>query len=68
MTESWLTTNWRPITMLALVGTVVGSLVFGYEVPSRMWDIIEFSLGGYVVGRTVEKIAPPISQAFTKGQ
>ena len=29
----------------------------------KLWSIIEFGLGGYVVGRSVEKVAPAIATA-----
>ena len=58
--------NWRPITMLVLVGIVVAHF-FGLtdvnltenEVDDVM-TIIKIGLGGYVVGRSAEKIVPKI--------
>jgi hypothetical protein len=32
----------------------------------KLWSIIEFGLGGYVVGRSVEKIAPSIASAMKR--
>ena len=59
--DSWLAKNWRPMTMLAFVGIVI-SYWFGYQ-PTNMtpetigdvFDLIKIGLGGYVVGRSVEK-------------
>jgi predicted MFS family arabinose efflux permease len=28
------------------------------EIPTDMWSLLKLGIGGYVVGRTVEKIAP----------
>jgi len=32
----------------------------------KLWSIVEFGLGGYVVGRSVEKIAPTIADAIRR--
>lgn len=59
--ESWLQRNWRPLTMLVFVGLVVAKWL-GYTAPGitealelKLMTIIEIGLGGYVVGRSVEK-------------
>lgn len=61
--DSWLAKNWRPITMLVFTGIVV-MYWFGYqpenmtpETISDLFDLIKIGLGGYVVGRSGEKIA-----------
>jgi len=58
---NWLATSWRPITMLTFVVIVVAKFL-GYDSPnmtpedySHLWTLIEIGLGGYVVGRSVEK-------------
>jgi hypothetical protein len=60
--ESWLQRNWRPLLMLSFVAIVVNNYIvvplFGSppaEVPSDMWDLLKIGVGGYVVGRSVEK-------------
>jgi hypothetical protein len=30
----------------------------------KLWDIVQLGLGGYVIGRSAEKIAPSIAQAI----
>ena len=59
--ESWLQRNWRPVTMITFVGLVVAKWL-GYTAPGvteaielKLLDIIQVGLGGYVVGRSVEK-------------
>jgi hypothetical protein len=65
--EHWLTATWRPIIML-LFGVIIANnyilapymgVLFGVEValdiPPDMWDLLKLGLGGYVVGRSVEK-------------
>jgi len=58
---NWLAASWRPITMLTFVAIVVAKFL-GYDSPnmspedySHLWTLIEIGLGGYVVGRSVEK-------------
>ena len=59
--DSWLAKNWRPLTMLSFVGIVI-TYWFGYQ-PENMtqatidqiFALIKLGLGGYVVGRSVEK-------------
>ncbi len=58
--QSWLQRNWRPITMLTFLVLVVcdsfGLLAF--RLSDEAWTLLQLGLGGYVVGRSVEKIAP----------
>lgn len=68
----WLAANWRPLLMLTFGGLIVARW-FGWAAPGlseaeylKLWSIVEFGLGGYVVGRSVEKIAPSIARAFNK--
>lgn len=61
---SWLQRSWRPITMLTFLALVVGDS-FGWLVnplAPEAWTLLQLGLGGYVVGRSVEKIAPKIMQ------
>lgn len=60
--ESWLQRNWRPLLM-CLFGVIVANNyvlvpIFGTasaEIPDDMWDLLKIGIGGYVVGRSVEK-------------
>lgn len=70
--ESWLARNWRPMVMVTFAGLIVARW-FGWAAPNlteaeylKLWSIVEFGLGGYVIGRSVEKIAPSIADAFKK--
>lgn len=70
--EHWLAANWRPITMLTFVGLIVARW-FGWAAPGlseaeyiKLWSIVEFGLGGYVISRSVEKVAPSIADAIKK--
>ena len=68
----WLAANWRPLTMITFTALIVARWM-GWVAPNlseaeylKLWSIIEFGLGGYVVGRSVEKISGPIADAIRK--
>ena len=64
---SWLTRNWRPITMLTFVVIIANNYILypylslfwdkapALPIPADMWSLLKIGLGGYVVGRSVEK-------------
>jgi hypothetical protein len=59
--DSWLQRNWRPLTMLVMVGCVAAHWL-GFtpkgltpDEVTGLLDIVQVGLGGYVVGRSVEK-------------
>jgi len=70
--QHWITSAWRPITMLTFVAIIANNyilapyvdLFFGtgleLDVPAPMWDLIKIGLGGYVVGRSAEKVAKEV--------
>ena len=60
--QSWIARNWRPITMLTMLTLVVfGSLgVFNVTLQKEFWLLLQIGLGGYVIGRSAEKIVPQL--------
>lgn len=66
--DSWMARNWRPITMLTFVFIIANNyILYPYmslfwaaaptlELPDFMWELLKIGLGGYVVGRSGEKI------------
>lgn len=56
--QSWMQRNWRPITMLTFLLLVVCDS-FGW-LPSPLagdaWTLLQIGLGGYVAGRSAEKM------------
>jgi hypothetical protein len=58
----WLTANWRPITMLTFLTLAVGDSMGWLQAPLRdeAWTLLEIGLGGYIIGRSGEKIAKTI--------
>lgn len=70
--SNWLAASWRPITMLTFVALIVARW-FGWAAPNlteaeylKLWDIVQLGLGGYVIGRSVEKVVPAIADAIKK--
>lgn len=60
--------NWRPITMLTFLALVVADTL-GYtefRLSEQAWELLKIGLGGYVIGRSAEKIAPTIASAMKK--
>jgi hypothetical protein len=69
---NWLQRSWRPLMMLFFAG-LVGARWFGYSAPAmseaevlELWAIVKLGIGGYTIGRSVEKIAPSIAEALKK--
>lgn len=69
---NWLQRSWRPLMMLFFAG-LVGARWFGYSAPNmseaevlELWSIVKLGIGGYTIGRSVEKVAPSIAQALQK--
>ena len=60
--QSWMQRNWRPITMLTFLGLVVcdsfGLLAF--RLADQAWTLLQIGMGGYVIGRSCEKVLPRI--------
>jgi len=65
----WLQRNWRPILMLVIVFIIANNYVLApyiglffpeksliLELPGGLWALLNVGVGGYVAGRTVEKV------------
>ncbi len=70
--HSWLQRNWRPLMMLWF-GVLLGLYWFGITPPNmteavvtELFGLLKIGIGGYVVGRSVEKVAPMIADAWVK--
>lgn len=64
-TGNWLQRSWRPLVMLTfaviiLIGTFTSLPILADS--SRFWDLLEIGLGGYVVGRSGEKMLEAIAR------
>lgn len=66
--QSWIQRSWRPITMLTFLALVVCDS-FGwteFRLSADAWALLQIGLGGYVVGRSAEKIVPKVTQVMRK--
>lgn len=60
--QSWIQRNWRPVTMLTFLVLVVLNS-FGLLVTPLLpeaWTLLQIGLGGYVAGRSIEKVVPAL--------
>lgn len=66
--ESWLQRSWRPITMLTFLGLVVADQtgLLAFRLAPEAWTLLQIGLGGYVVGRSAEKIVPKAIEAVRR--
>lgn len=64
--SGFLQRNWRPITMLTFLVLVVCDS-FGWlpnKLAPQAWNLLQYGITGYVVGRSAEKIAAPLVPAI----
>jgi len=66
---SWMQRNWRPTLMLTIVAIVANNyIIYPYlalmglpamplELPEELFTLMQIGVGGYIVGRSAEKIA-----------
>jgi len=66
--ESPLQRNWRPILMLTIVGIIANNFILApyvaaifdttiyLDLPQSLWQLLMIGVGGYVVGRSTEKV------------
>jgi len=65
---NWLQRSWRPILMLSFGFIIIynkfAAPLFGWPIPileGEFWTLLQIGIGGYVVGRSAEKIADKIN-------
>jgi len=66
--EHWVVASWRPITMLTFVTIIANNYIvapyfqsWGYvvptlDIPPNMWTLLQLGIGGYIAGRSGEKM------------
>lgn len=73
--QSWLARNWRP-GLMCLFGVIVANnyVIFPYlqnflpdhavllPIPADLWQLLKLGIGGYVVGRSGEKIVQVLKE------
>lgn len=62
--QSWLQRNWRPITMITFLVLVVCDSfgILAFRLSNQAWLLLQIGLGGYVVGRSGEKIVTKLQR------
>ena len=70
---TWMQRNWRPSLMFCFIAVIANNYIllpyaplFGLTVPlldfpEEFWGLMTVGVGGYVAGRTIEKVGPTIS-------
>lgn len=65
--NSWLARSWRPMLMLTFNYIILHVYVLAplfnlpvIEIPPDMWDLLKIGVGGYIVGRSAEKVIPTL--------
>jgi len=68
--QSWLARNWRPL-MMVWFGILLGLYFFGFApdyllenppVMDELFALLKLGIGGYIIGRSGEKIVTTLSQ------
>ena len=67
--SSWLTNSWRPALMwiciivifnnyilMPFVNVIFGTTLY-LDIPDPMWNLLTIGVGGYIAGRSAEKVA-----------
>ena len=72
--ESWMQRNWRPVLMFTFIAIIINNfLLLPYmialglpiphlELPDQMWYLLSIGVGGYIAGRSGEKITNSINK------
>ena len=66
--KSWLQRNWRPLLMINFVAIIFNNYILVpylsiftdkvkvLQFPSEFWNLLLIGVGGYIAGRTLEKV------------
>jgi len=78
--ESWLQRNWRPLLMLTIIFIIFNNFVIvpyaaalgwftvALELPPQLWNLLTIGVGGYIVGRSGEKIVENYTKNKSLGE
>lgn len=67
--KSWLQRNWRPMLMVTIMVILVNNYILApyipsmeiLELPGGLWALLTTGTGGYVLGRSAEKITEKLN-------
>jgi len=66
--SNWLTASWRPLLMMVIIAIVALNYLifpvmglfmeetFTIDLPVELWNLLQIGVGGYIVGRSGEKM------------
>ena len=73
--DSWIQKTWRPITMFVFLFIITWNYIFSpmfgldaLPLPDQIWTLIKIGLGGYIGGRSLEKIVPGIAKIIVESK
>ena len=68
LSGNWLQRNWRPAVMVTFAFIITYRYflapVFGLpavELPVDFWDLLKIGMGGYIMGRSLEKVSEKVT-------
>ena len=72
-TGNWLQRSWRPLVMLTFAFIVIyayfiqpaffpNAVVIFDNLDPQFWELLKIGMGGYVIGRSTEKVAKSVSE------
>lgn len=71
--QSWMARNWRPLLMLTFTYIIAHNFVIAplfsihaVDIPPNMWELLKLGMGGYIIGRSAEKIVPDVAAILKK--
>lgn len=76
--QSWLQRNWRPLLMVTCILIIANNYVVApyakamgltsveLDLPDQLWNLMTLGVGGYIFGRSGEKIVETLGQAYSK--
>jgi Holin of 3TMs, for gene-transfer release len=69
--QSWMARNWRPLLMLTFTFIIAWNFIIAplftlpkADIPDNMWELLKLGMGGYIFGRSAEKIVPGVTSAI----
>lgn len=76
-TGNWLQRSWRPIVMLCFAFIVMyafflqpaffrNAVDVSKNLPEDFWGLLKLGMGGYVIGRSAEKVSVKIAETIGK--
>jgi len=70
---SYLARNWRPILMLVFTYIIAHNFIIApmfsipsLAIPDQMWELLKIGMGGYIFGRSAEKMSEKVAEVLKK--